>query len=129
MRNEYESIEPGQQFTWEVSSKEENKSKNRFANVVAYDHSRVMLGKNESFLSGGTRGSIAGSVHTNVSFNKNIETDSEDYINANYIDGYCRTKAYIATQVHIILYSYMPRNILDNSPVLFYIALIPICKN
>ena len=100
MRNEYESIDPCQQFTWDVSNKEENKSKNRFANVVAYDHSRVLLGRSESFLLNGTRGSIAGSVHTNVSFNKTFETDSDDYINANYIDGYCRTKAYIATQVN-----------------------------
>ena len=71
---EYGSIEPGQPFTWEASSAEVNKAKNRYANVIAYDHSRVILQPLDD---------IAGS----------------DYINANYMDGYCRPKAYIATQV------------------------------
>ncbi|XP_028833284.1 receptor-type tyrosine-protein phosphatase delta-like isoform X11 [Denticeps clupeoides] len=70
---EYESIDPGQQFTWEYSNLEVNKPKNRYANVIAYDHSRVLL----SSIDG-----IPGS----------------DYINANYIDGYRRQNAYIATQ-------------------------------
>lgn len=70
---EYESIETGQSFTWEHSNLEYNKIKNRYANVVAYDHSRVVLSKMEA---------IPGS----------------DYVNANYCDGYRRPKAYIATQ-------------------------------
>jgi|SRR6218665_502267 len=70
---EYESIEPGQPFTWEASSADVNKSKNRYANVTAYDHSRVAL----RALDG-----VVGS----------------DYINANFMDGYCRPNAYIATQ-------------------------------
>uniref|UniRef100_L7M5R8 protein-tyrosine-phosphatase n=1 Tax=Rhipicephalus pulchellus TaxID=72859 RepID=L7M5R8_RHIPC len=70
---EYESIDPGQQFTWEHSNLESNKPKNRYANVVAYDHSRVVLQPIEG---------IPGS----------------DYINANYCDGYRRRNAYIATQ-------------------------------
>ncbi|KAG8188904.1 hypothetical protein JTE90_014959 [Oedothorax gibbosus] len=70
---EYESIEPGQQFTWENSNLEANKPKNRYANVIAYDHSRVVLQ--------GVEG-VSGS----------------DYINANYCDGYRRQNAYIATQ-------------------------------
>uniref|UniRef100_A0A4W5PZZ4 protein-tyrosine-phosphatase n=1 Tax=Hucho hucho TaxID=62062 RepID=A0A4W5PZZ4_9TELE len=37
------SIDPGQQFTWEHSNLEVNKPKNRYANVIAYDHSRVIL--------------------------------------------------------------------------------------
>jgi len=75
--HEYESIDPGQQFTWDASSCDENKTKNRYANVIAYDHSRVKL---ESF--------------------EGVPPSSEcDYINANFIDGYCRPNAYIATQV------------------------------
>uniref|UniRef100_A0A8C2WLD8 protein-tyrosine-phosphatase n=1 Tax=Cyclopterus lumpus TaxID=8103 RepID=A0A8C2WLD8_CYCLU len=70
---EYESIDPGQQFTWENSNLEVNKPKNRYANVIAYDHSRVILSSIEG---------VPGS----------------DYINANYIDGYRRQNAYVATQ-------------------------------
>ncbi|XP_036033033.1 receptor-type tyrosine-protein phosphatase delta isoform X31 [Onychomys torridus] len=70
---EYESIDPGQQFTWEHSNLEVNKPKNRYANVIAYDHSRVLLSAIEG---------IPGS----------------DYVNANYIDGYRKQNAYIATQ-------------------------------
>ncbi|XP_043282785.1 tyrosine-protein phosphatase Lar isoform X3 [Venturia canescens] len=70
---EYESIEPGQQFTWDHSNMEVNTSKNRYANVIAYDHSRVILQ---------TIDGIPGS----------------DYINANYCDGYRKQNAYVATQ-------------------------------
>ncbi|XP_030647923.1 protein tyrosine phosphatase receptor type Fa isoform X6 [Chanos chanos] len=70
---EYESIDPGQQFTWEHSNLEVNKPKNRYANVIAYDHSRVILASVDG---------VPGS----------------DYINANYIDGYRKQNAYIATQ-------------------------------
>lgn len=70
---EYESIEPGQQFTWENSNLEVNKPKNRYANVIAYDHSRVVLQPLDG---------IPGS----------------DYVNANYCDGYRKQNAYIATQ-------------------------------
>lgn len=38
-----QSVDPGQQFTWEHSNLEVNKAKNRYANVIAYDHSRVLL--------------------------------------------------------------------------------------
>lgn len=70
---EYESIEPGQQFSWDNSNMEINKPKNRYANVTAYDHSRVIL----------------------------VSLDGQpgsDYINANYCDGYRKHNAYIATQ-------------------------------
>ncbi|XP_065110692.1 protein tyrosine phosphatase receptor type Db isoform X1 [Paramisgurnus dabryanus] len=70
---EYESIDPGQQFSWEHSNLEINKPKNRYANVIAYDHTRVQISNTDG---------VPGS----------------DYINANYIDGYRRQGAYIATQ-------------------------------
>ncbi|XP_037092233.1 LOW QUALITY PROTEIN: tyrosine-protein phosphatase Lar-like [Pollicipes pollicipes] len=70
---EYESIEPGQQFTWFNSNLDKNQPKNRYANILAYDHSRVVLQSEEG---------LAGS----------------DYINANFCDGYLKHNAYIATQ-------------------------------
>uniref|UniRef100_A0A4W5Q015 Tyrosine-protein phosphatase non-receptor type 20 n=1 Tax=Hucho hucho TaxID=62062 RepID=A0A4W5Q015_9TELE len=45
-----QSIDPGQQFTWEHSNLEVNKPKNRYANVIAYDHSRVILAPIEVFV-------------------------------------------------------------------------------
>ncbi|XP_041848314.1 receptor-type tyrosine-protein phosphatase S-like isoform X4 [Melanotaenia boesemani] len=73
LSQEYESIDPGQQFTWEHSNLEVNKPKNRYANVIAYDHTRVILAPIEGIL-------------------------GSDYVNANYIDGYRKQNAYIATQ-------------------------------
>ncbi|RZC38965.1 Y phosphatase and/or fn3 domain containing protein, partial [Asbolus verrucosus] len=63
----------GQTKPWTYGVVKENKSKNRYNNLIAYDHSRVILEK------------VNGNPHS-------------DYINANYIDGYKISKAYIATQ-------------------------------
>ncbi|XP_060520654.1 receptor-type tyrosine-protein phosphatase delta-like isoform X2 [Cylas formicarius] len=62
----------GQTKPWEYGILPVNKSKNRYNNLIAYDHTRVILEKNGDQFS--------------------------DYINANYIDGYRFPKAYIATQ-------------------------------
>ena len=70
---EYESIETGQQFTWDHSNADINKPKNRYANVIAYDHSRVILEQ------------VPG-------------VPGSDYINGNFCDGYRKRDAYIATQ-------------------------------
>ncbi|XP_048252753.1 tyrosine-protein phosphatase 99A-like isoform X3 [Haliotis rufescens] len=61
-------------FRCESSSLPENRGKNRYINIAAFDHSRVVL-KTE----------LGRLRHS-------------DYINANYIDGYQKPKAYIATQ-------------------------------
>ncbi|CAL8312664.1 unnamed protein product [Merluccius merluccius] len=72
-KEEYESFFEGQSAPWDSAKKEENRLKNRYGNIIAYDHSRVRLQPQE-----GESGS--------------------DYINANYVDGYHRPNHYIATQ-------------------------------
>ncbi|XP_053092411.1 protein tyrosine phosphatase receptor type Ma isoform X10 [Pangasianodon hypophthalmus] len=72
-KEEYESFFEGQAAPWDSAKKDENRMKNRYGNIIAYDHSRVRLQAIEG-------------------------EQSSDYINANYIDGYHRPNHYIATQ-------------------------------
>ncbi|XP_078505030.1 receptor-type tyrosine-protein phosphatase kappa isoform X4 [Lissotriton helveticus] len=82
-KEEYESFFEGQSATWDVAKKDQNRTKNRYGNIIAYDHSRVVLQSAE-------------------------DDPSSDYINANYIDGYQRPSHYIATQgpVHETVYDF-----------------------
>ncbi|XP_056155652.1 receptor-type tyrosine-protein phosphatase mu-like isoform X1 [Lampris incognitus] len=72
-KEEYESFFEGQSAPWDSAKKDENRMKNRYGNIIAYDHSRVRLQPQEG-------------------------ESSSDYINANYVDGYHRPNHYIATQ-------------------------------
>ncbi|XP_018597848.1 receptor-type tyrosine-protein phosphatase T isoform X7 [Scleropages formosus] len=72
-KEEYEALAEGQTAPWDTAKKDENRNKNRYGNIIAYDHTRVRLQL------------LDGDPHS-------------DYINANYIDGYHRPRHYIATQ-------------------------------
>ncbi|XP_026054024.1 receptor-type tyrosine-protein phosphatase mu-like [Carassius auratus] len=68
-----QSFFEGQSAPWDSAKKDENRMKNRYGNIIAYDHSRVRL--------------------------QNLDGEqNSDYINANYVDGYHRPNHYIATQ-------------------------------
>nr|KAG5710302.1 hypothetical protein BaRGS_009018 [Batillaria attramentaria] len=73
LKREYRLLPAGLTASCEVARREENKMKNRYGNIIAYDHTRVMLDPEDG-------------------------DPSDDYINANYIDGYNRPRAYIAAQ-------------------------------
>ncbi|XP_032672132.1 receptor-type tyrosine-protein phosphatase F-like isoform X1 [Odontomachus brunneus] len=73
LNKQYETFPRGQTQPWDYGKQPQNKTKNRYGNLIAYDETRVIL--------------------------KKLPDDAySDYINANYITGYKKKKRYIATQ-------------------------------
>ncbi|XP_060083634.1 receptor-type tyrosine-protein phosphatase kappa-like [Ylistrum balloti] len=75
-KKEFAELPHGLMALCEAAKKPENRPKNRYGNIIAYDHSRVLLDPGEEY----------------------ADEVGADYINANYIDGYTRASAYIASQ-------------------------------
>ncbi|KAG7189118.1 hypothetical protein KM043_008691 [Ampulex compressa] len=73
MDRQYEKFPRDQTKPWDYGKLPQNKSKNRYGNLIAYDENRVVL-------------------------KKHPDDPYSDYINANYIKGYKKDKCYIATQ-------------------------------
>nr|XP_018671516.1 receptor-type tyrosine-protein phosphatase kappa isoform X2 [Ciona intestinalis] len=75
-REEFSTFVDGPAAPWTVAEKPQNRIKNRYGNIMAYDHSRVVLeplpGHEEEY--------------------------GSDYINASYVNGYKKPGMYIATQ-------------------------------
>ncbi|KFO79509.1 Receptor-type tyrosine-protein phosphatase T, partial [Cuculus canorus] len=86
-KEEYEALPEGQTASWDTAKEDENRNKNRYGNIISYDHSRVRLQL------------LDGDPHS-------------DYINANYI-GYHRPRHYIATQGKFILVWPMQETVKD----------------
>lgn len=61
-----------------ISRLRNNLAKNRYTDVLCYDHSRVILSQSD-------------------------EDPASDYINANFVDGYRQKNAYISTQGKILI--------------------------
>lgn len=84
---------------------EVNKPKNRYANIIAYDHSRVVLTPVSRSATGGPRRMRGDNLLDDLADDlgglgreDEDEEPGSDYINANYIDGFYKPRAYIATQ-------------------------------
>lgn len=73
LKKEFKLLPAGVTAPCEVAKRNENKYKNRYGNIIAYDHTRVLL-------------------------EPEGDDPSDDYINANYIDGYKKQRVYIAAQ-------------------------------
>ncbi|CAK8689546.1 receptor-type tyrosine-protein phosphatase kappa-like isoform X2 [Clavelina lepadiformis] len=75
-REEFAAFPDGPSAAWTVADNPQNRGKNRYGNIMAYDHSRVILEPEPGF----------------------EDEFQSDYINASFINGYKMPSLYIATQ-------------------------------
>lgn len=93
---EYAEIRSRQpEGTFENAKNRNNLTKNRYTDVLCYDHSRVVLSRE----------------------NDDDDDPTNDYINANFVDGYKQKNAYISTQgktrLENISCLHLPLNLFD----------------
>ncbi|CAG2120557.1 unnamed protein product, partial [Medioppia subpectinata] len=73
LKQEFLSVFRGQLMKWDYGKQVHHKPKNRYGNLLPYDHSRVVLDTQDNDM-------------------------NTDYINANFVDGYKCPNRYVATQ-------------------------------
>ncbi|KAJ6224020.1 hypothetical protein RDWZM_002565 [Blomia tropicalis] len=84
IKQEYNYAPRSQLFSWNHGKLPENRCKNRYGNLLPYDHTRVTLRKEP--------------ITTSSSSTTSSNGMTTDYMNANFIDGYKKVGRYIASQ-------------------------------
>ena len=92
------------EFTAQESQKPDNQDKNRYPNIIAFDHTRWPLAWTPRNI---TLTWISWVFHSCIECRVRLRRigsgtttakEKDEYLNANYVDGFRRSRAYIATQ-------------------------------
>ncbi|OQR75951.1 tyrosine-protein phosphatase non-receptor type 9-like [Tropilaelaps mercedesae] len=83
--------------TFDAAREKVNQCKNRYTDVLCLDHSRVRLPVTTRELAAQTSDREANEVNEDI-IHSTARMGSTDYINANFVDGYAGSKAFISTQ-------------------------------